>query len=84
MGRVRPAKGVERGDRRTWRVADNLDHLPVATAELDAVEAFLTPLVKALLGEDAAVNSRLNITSVACAKPASGSSASRRTSATIQ
>jgi hypothetical protein len=55
MGRVRPIKGVERSDRRTWRVVDNLDRHPVTPAELDAVEAFLMPLVNALLERNDAI-----------------------------
>jgi hypothetical protein len=36
----------------TWRVVDDLAHdCPVTPAELDAVEAFLMPLVHALLAD---------------------------------
>jgi hypothetical protein len=39
-------------DGHTWRVADDLaDDCPVTPAELDAVEAFLMPLVHALLAD---------------------------------
>jgi hypothetical protein len=55
MGKVRPINGVERGDRRIWRVVDNLESCPVTPAELDAVEAFLMPLVNALLERNDAV-----------------------------
>jgi hypothetical protein len=37
---------------RAWRVVDDLAHdCPITPAELDAVEAFLMPLVHALLAE---------------------------------
>jgi hypothetical protein len=39
-------------DSHTWRVIDDLAHdYPVTPAELDAVEAFLMPLVHALLAD---------------------------------
>jgi hypothetical protein len=39
-------------DRPAWRVVDDLAHdCPVTPAELDAVEAFLMPLVHALLAD---------------------------------
>jgi hypothetical protein len=39
-------------DRPAWRVVDDLAHdCPVTSAELDAVEAFLMPLVHALLAD---------------------------------
>jgi hypothetical protein len=39
-------------DGRAWRVVDDLAHdCPVTPAELDAVEAFLMPLVHALLAD---------------------------------
>ena len=40
-------------DRPAWRVVDDLAHdCPVTSAELDAVEAFLMPLVHALLASE--------------------------------
>jgi hypothetical protein len=42
------------GDGPSWRVVDDLAHdHPVTPAEVDAVEAFLMPLVHALLADDA-------------------------------
>jgi hypothetical protein len=39
-------------DRPAWRVVDDLAHdCPVTPAELDAIEAFLMPLVHALLAD---------------------------------
>jgi hypothetical protein len=39
-------------DRPVWRVVDDLAHdCPVTPAELDAIEAFLMPLVHALLAD---------------------------------
>jgi hypothetical protein len=53
MSRVqKPAQSL-RDDSHTWRVVDDLAHdCPVTPAELDAVEAFLMPLVQALLAHD--------------------------------
>jgi hypothetical protein len=53
MSRVR-RPGREACDDRQWRVVDDLDcGCPVTAAELDAVEAFLMPLVHALLSDEA-------------------------------
>lgn len=51
MERVRhPSRQATGGDRRTWRVVDDFpSEVPVGPAELDAVEAFLMPLVNAIL-----------------------------------
>ena len=54
MGSGRQSTG--KSDEREWRVVDDLAHeYPVTAVELDAVEAFLMPLVHALLA-DAASN----------------------------
>jgi hypothetical protein len=55
MSKVRPpVRPVENDDRHAWRVVDDLDAAsPIGTAELDAVETFLMPLLNAILrGED--------------------------------
>jgi hypothetical protein len=55
MSSVRRARGQD-DDGPTWRVVDDLAHdHPVTPAELDALEAFLMPLVRAVLA-DAASN----------------------------
>jgi hypothetical protein len=49
---ARSAAHKDTCDERQWRVVDNLDcGCPVTVAELDAVEAFLMPLVHALLAD---------------------------------
>ncbi|WP_095089995.1 hypothetical protein [Mesorhizobium sophorae] len=41
------------GDRQVWRVVDDFPtDIPIGAAELDAVEAFLMPLVNAILRGD--------------------------------
>jgi hypothetical protein len=58
MSSVRRAGETLCDDGHAWRVVDDLAHdHPVTPAELDAVEAFLMPLVHALLA-DAAGNQR--------------------------
>jgi hypothetical protein len=51
MGKVRnPSRQATGDDRRIWRVVDDFPcEVPVGPAELDAVEAFLMPLVNAIL-----------------------------------
>jgi hypothetical protein len=53
MSKDRPGTRNESSDnRRTWRVVDDFPaDVPVGSAELDAAEAFLMPLVNALLSE---------------------------------
>ena len=52
MSKVRTPAKASCDDGCTWRVVDNLAHdCPVTPAELDAVEAFLMPLVHALLAD---------------------------------
>jgi hypothetical protein len=55
MGSGRQSTGKSR-DECEWRVVDALalDH-PITPAELDAVEAFLMPLVHALLADDTSI-----------------------------
>ena len=52
MSKVRRPAKASCDDSHSWRVVDDLarDH-PVTPAELDAVEAFLMPLVHALLAD---------------------------------
>jgi hypothetical protein len=50
--KARPSTGLSCDDGPLWRVVDDVAHnCPVTPAELDAVEAFLMPLVHALLAE---------------------------------
>jgi hypothetical protein len=50
--KARPSTRPSCDDGPTLRVVDDLAHdYPIAAAELDAVEAFLMPLVHALLAE---------------------------------
>jgi hypothetical protein len=50
--KTRPSTRPSCDDGPTWRVVDDLAHdYLIAAAELDAVEAFLMPLVHALLAE---------------------------------
>ena len=52
MSNVRRPAETLCDDSHAWRVVDNLAHdCPVTPAELDAVEAFLMPLVHALLAD---------------------------------
>jgi len=52
MSKVRSPANSSRDDSHSWRVVDDLAHdCPVTPAELDAVEAFLMPLVRALLAD---------------------------------
>ena len=52
MSKVRRPANSLCDDSHAWRVVDNLAHdCPVTPAELDAVEAFLMPLVHALLAD---------------------------------
>ncbi len=52
MSKVRRPTNSSCDDGQTWRVVDDLAHdCPVTPAELDAVEAFLMPLVHALLAD---------------------------------
>ena len=52
MSKVREPAETLCDDSHAWRVVDNLAHdCPVTPAELDAVEAFLMPLVHALLAD---------------------------------
>jgi hypothetical protein len=52
MSEVRRQAKTSCDDGHTWRVVDDLAHdCPVIPAELDAVEAFLMPLVHALLAD---------------------------------
>jgi hypothetical protein len=52
MNRTRGAEDALRGDGHSWRVIDDIAHdHPVTSSELDAVEAFLMPLLKALLAD---------------------------------
>jgi hypothetical protein len=54
MSEVRRAAETLCDDGHAWRVVDDLAHdHPVIPAELDAVEAFLMPLVHALLADAA-------------------------------
>ena len=53
MSEVRGAEETLHGDGQSWRVVDDLAHdRPVTPAELDAIEAFLMPLVHALLADE--------------------------------
>jgi hypothetical protein len=50
MSEVQTLEKTSCDDGLTWRVLDDLAHdCPVTPAELDAVEAFLMPLINALL-----------------------------------
>jgi hypothetical protein len=52
MSKVRKCANSSCDDGRIWCVVDDLAHdCPVTPAELDAVEAFLMPLVRALLAD---------------------------------
>ena len=52
MSKVRRPAKTSCDDGHSWRVVDDLAHdCPVTPAELDAVEAFLMPLVHALLAD---------------------------------
>ena len=52
MSKVRRLAKASCEDSHSWRVVDDLAHdCPVTPAELDAVEAFLMPLVHALLAD---------------------------------
>jgi hypothetical protein len=54
MSEVRRQAKTSCDDGHTWRVVDDLAHdCPVTPAELDAIEAFLMPLVHALLADTA-------------------------------
>jgi hypothetical protein len=55
MGSGRQSTGKSR-DEGEWRVVDDLAHdHPITPEELDAVEAFLMPLVHALLADGATI-----------------------------
>jgi hypothetical protein len=66
MSEVRKRVDTLCNDGHSWRVVDDLAHdHPVTPAELDAVEAFLMPLVHALLadGSDTQPRKTISITS---------------------
>ncbi len=54
MGKIRnSSQNGARDDRQVWRVVDDFaPDLAIDPAELDAVEAFLVPLVNAILFDD--------------------------------
>jgi hypothetical protein len=61
MNEVRRAADTLCGDGHAWRVIDDLAHdHPVTPAELDAVEAFLMPLVHALLADSSNQTGKTN------------------------
>lgn len=52
MGKLRQGERTGPASETTWLVLDDLDRLePVTPAELDAVEAFLMPLVRGIFAD---------------------------------